>query len=430
MPPLTKLLSLTVLATLAACTSSQAEMSLPGLDYLNRVWVDAEGNTYSVIQQPGGQLTIHQPTTGDFFVYQRTNGSFTGRPTHAPPLVLQQEKLLLGEQQLLPADVIAQEISFSNRGIQFYGILTIPRSDRPVPLVVNSHGSERDAATTFDWAAAWYTEAGFATFIFDKRGTGRSGGKFTNDFDILASDLEAAIAAVSDNPLIDARLIGAGGYSQGVYVTTLAASRNSAIRFIIASFGVVQSPLMEDFQETQLHFLANYPEADWNRFRLLVEACGEAFALGNSSQWKLVRQYRKEWRGKIDPGTLAGTLTGDGCLPWPGFALRLVGRSQFPPGLDWSHNPIPLVEGLDIPIIWQYGEADEDAPAEESVMQIQNWIADGKPFIVHTYANAAHGIYLTATDADGNSYRYKDPTYIRQLIEWLKQRNVEHLVKY
>lgn len=430
MSALAKTLSVTLLFCLAACNAAQTEPPFPALDALTRVWVDNQGNTYSVIQQPDGKLTIHLPATGEFFTYQRVDGVLSRQPAHAPLLVLQQQTLLFGDRRLRPADVITREVSFSSQGAQFYGILSIPRSDQPVPLVVNSHGSERDAATAFDWAAAWYTDAGFATFVFDKRGTGKSGGKFTHDFDILANDLEAAIQAVSGDPLIDTGMIGVGGYSQGVYVTTLAASRNPSISFLIASYGVVNSPLLEDFQETRLHFVNNYPEQDWNRFKLLVKACGEAFALGNNSQWERVRQYRKEWRGIIDPRKLAGTLTGDGCLPWPGIALRLVGRSQFPPGLDWSHDPVPLIGELDIPIIWQYGEADEDAPPNESVAQIRKWIAEGKPFIVHTYPDAAHGIYLTGIDTDGNSYRYKDPKYIDHLVEWLKEQYIEHLVKY
>ena len=430
MPNVIRLAIMMFFATVAACVASQPQLSFPDLNHLTRVWIDDQGNHYSVLQQASGELTVHQPATGDYFYYRRVNDELTGRPAHAPSLILSGDTLLLDDRELTPADLITQEISFTNQGTQFYGILTIPRSDRPVPLVVNSHGSERDAATSFDWAAAWYTEAGFATFIFDKRGTGRSGGKFTHNFDVLADDLEAAITEVSSHPSIDSELVGVGGYSQGVYVTTLAASRNDAIKFIIASYGIVQSPLTEDFLETQLHFQANYPEADWNRFRLLVEACGNAFALGDNEQWKLVRQYRKEWRGLIDPYKLAGTLTGDGCLPWPGLLLRLAGRSQFPPGLVWNHDPFPLIDSLQIPVIWQFGEADEDAPSSESTIQVQQWITEGKPFILHTYPNASHGIFLTSTDAEGNTYRYKDPVYIKHLIEWLKQQHGEYLVKY
>jgi pimeloyl-ACP methyl ester carboxylesterase len=422
-----------LLALLSACASAQPGPgpAFPTLDPLVRVWLDEAQNYYSIIQDESGQVTVHQPATGNYFYYRTQAGRLQGSPAHAPDLAITDNGLRLGDSFLQAAAVRVEEVSFVNGGTSFYGILTIPDSDRPVPLVVNAHGSERDAATTFDWAAAWYTEAGFATLIFDKRGTGRSGGRFTHDFDILAGDLQAAIVAVSSHPRIDPSLIGVGGYSQGVYVTTLAASRYPAIRFLIASYGIVQSPLLEDYYETELLFQSAYPELDWSRFEPLVKACEQAFALRENSHWPEVARLRKEWRNRIDPDRLAGTLTGDGCLRWPGLALRLVGRSQFPTGLNWSHDPVPLVESLDIPIIWQFGEADVDAPPAASIARVQQWIAEGKPFILHTYPNAGHGIYLSGTGNDGSSYRYKDPAYIRDLITWLKQRKEnEHLVKY
>jgi len=407
---------------LAGCSSHSPVAVFPGISHLDRVWQDDTGALYSALQNSGGEFVVHEPATGSFYFYRREHGAdaIQSRPADAPAISRSGQALLLGEKTLRPAPVAAREVQFENRGVTFYGVLSVPRNrEGKVPVIVNTHGSEQSSAVSADPAAAWYTDAGFATFIFDKRGTGRSGGSYTHDFDLLASDLEAAVARIAMDPDIDSGLIGVGGFSQGVFVATLAASRNKEISFLIAGYGVMEPPIREDFLETRLHFQANYPQADWQEFSALVLACEQAFALRDSSRWRDVSVYRRRWKGRIEPAALAGTLTGDGCLRWPPFALRLVGDSQFPPGLDWSFDPAPLMTELGIPVLFQYGEADEDAPPDTSVAMVRNWIDAGKPFTLFTYPGAVHGVYLLASDSSGRPYRYKSPEYIADLVRWL-----------
>jgi|GEM_PF-1915504 len=415
------------LATLlAGCVSSATVPVFADLGILDRVWVDAAGNYYSVVQASNGELTIHEPASGSFYNYTREQllAPISRRPSHAPKIDRVNGKLLFGDKTLSLANVEMREIRFGNAGTDLYGILAIPDSEQPVPVVIDSHGSERSSAVEYGWSPAWYAEAGFATFIFDKRGTGRSGGEYTQDFDLLATDLQAAVSVVAAEPGIDPTLIGVGGYSQGVFVSTLAASREPAISFLIASFGVIESPLREDFLETRLHFEANYPELSWGEFEPLVLACEQAFALRQNEKWSEVSHLKRKWHDRIDADDLYGTMTGDGCLRWSPLVLRLLGRSQFPRGLDWSHDPKPLVEELEIPMIWQYGLADEDAPPETSISLLEEWIEQGKPIDLHTYADAEHGMYHTMINSSGESYRYKDPEYIRHLIDWLIEQRL------
>jgi pimeloyl-ACP methyl ester carboxylesterase len=307
-----------------------------------------------------------------------------------------QGQMLLGDITLVPAEVITEEFRFSNGGVDFFGILTIPVGTDPAPLIINSHGSENAAATAFDWAAAWYAQAGYATLIFDKRGTGQSGGNFSHNFELLASDLNAAVATAAQHPAIDSELIGVGGYSQGVYVTTLAASHNENIKFVIASYGMTESPLVEEMQITQNLFEKAYPEKSWSEFEPFVQACAAAFALEDNERWGEVKQLSSHWRREVSSTDLETTMVGDGCLSWPPFILRLVGRGQLPEGLMWEYDPKPIMASLNVPVIWQFGEADTTAPSATSIFKVQQWISSGKPFVKHSYAKANHGIFLTA----------------------------------
>lgn len=390
-----------------------------GPDPLQRVWRDESGAWYSVIEDAQGELTIHPTASGRFYRYQIKDDGATAA-NGAPALSLAPGLLQLGQAQLRPAPLTSEWFDFEHAGLRLHGVLTLPQGPGPFALVVNAHGSGREAATGFDWAAAWYAQAGFATLIFDKRGTGQSGGEYSHDFELLAGDLLAAVRAASADPRIDARRVGVAGYSQGVYVATLAASRSPAIAFVIAGFGMTESPLREDLLETRLHFEAHYPQLQWEEFEPLVVACQQAFALRDDYRWREVKAHKRRWRGLVEADALAGTLTGDGCLRWGPTALKLFGRKRLPAGLRWDYDPQPVMAGLQQPVLWQFGSADVDAPPASSIALTRQWAASGKPMRIQVYEGATHGIYRQAVDAEGNHYRYKDPRYIADLVQWLR----------
>lgn len=400
-------------------TSLCCQPAWASIDPLQRVWQDQTDNWYSVLLDETGELSVHPVVSGRFFRYRIMDGGVTAG-VGAPTLSVAAGLLQFGQAQLRPAAVSSEWFDFEHGGVRLHGVLTLPNGTGPFPLVVNAHGSGKEAATGFDWSASWYAQAGYATLIFDKRGTGASGGQYSHDFELLAGDLQAAVKAAGADPRIDARRIGVAGYSQGVYVATLAASRSPSIAFVIAGFGMTESPLREDLLETRLHFEARHPTLDWAAFEALVLACQQAFALGDDSRWREVKAHKRRWRGQVDADALAGTLTGDGCLRWGPTALKLFGRKRLPAGLRWDYDPQPVMAGLQQPVLWQFGAADVDAPPASSIALTRRWAASGKPMTVLVYEGATHGIYHQAVDADGHSYRYKDPRYIADLLQWLR----------
>ena len=68
------------------------------------------------------------------------------------------------------------------------------RPPKPQALVVLVFGSGQDSAVTFNYVQHLLPTYGIAVFVYDKRGTGRSTGRFTVDFSELADDAIAAVA--------------------------------------------------------------------------------------------------------------------------------------------------------------------------------------------------------------------------------------------
>ncbi len=76
---------------------------------------------------------------------------------------------------------------------------------------------------------------GYAVFIYDRRGSGRSTGKRAGaDFNTLADDGVAALRMLAADKRIDAKKVGFWGLSRGGWLSVLAASRAPQAAFAIS----------------------------------------------------------------------------------------------------------------------------------------------------------------------------------------------------
>lgn len=130
------------------------------------------------------------------------------------------------EKQASRVRLPSRTIDFSNRKVRLHGRLILPNSGSPLyPVVVYVHGSSRSSAVDTRVLPYFWAANGIAAFVYDKRGTGRSGGNFTQMFSVLASDLVAGVDTLRRVPEVDDQRIGVAGFSQGGWIAPLAASR-------------------------------------------------------------------------------------------------------------------------------------------------------------------------------------------------------------
>ncbi|HEY0596573.1 alpha/beta hydrolase family protein, partial [Sphingopyxis sp.] len=98
-----------------------------------------------------------------------------------------------GERKAQRIALEKRETSFTSHGTRLVGRLVLPPGDGPVPVVVLLHGSEPDSARDFNSLQRMLPAAGVGAFVYDKRGTGASGDKYTQVFSLLADDAVAAL---------------------------------------------------------------------------------------------------------------------------------------------------------------------------------------------------------------------------------------------
>lgn len=117
-------------------------------------------------------------------------------------------------------------IQFTNDGVTLEGELVLPAGTAPAPLVVFVHGSGQRTRRDYDYIARSLNEAGYATFQYDKRGVGKSGGSFMevgtwNSLDripLLASDAASAVKKLRADKRIDSKRITVMGGSQAGWI--------------------------------------------------------------------------------------------------------------------------------------------------------------------------------------------------------------------
>ena len=141
-------------------------------------------------------------------------------------------------RQPQPATPSVEEITFQSGPFKVVGDLRLPDGNGPFPVVLFVHGSgpaDRTGSMGYLPIMERMLRAGFATFAWDKPGTGESTGELSepNLRHKRAQILLDAIKLMKARPDIDPTRIGVWGVSQAGYVIPIALTQTKDIAFVI-----------------------------------------------------------------------------------------------------------------------------------------------------------------------------------------------------
>ena len=320
-------------------------------------------------------------------------------------------------------DTRETEVSFNSAATQLAGRLIEPAGpvDPARPLVVLVHGSEKTAAIGSVYAYMLAAQ-GVAAFVYDKRGTGASGGDYTQNFELLADD--AAAALVQARHLAMGRFGRSGffGGSQGGWVAPLAATRAPA-DFVAIGFGLVVSPVEED--SDQLLDEARRMHLDANALAQVRRLSDATAALVRShfvSGYENLDRVRREIGDAPWAATIGGEYSGD-MLRMKDADLRRIGRARFDNlELIWDYDAASTLGRLKIPILWVLAGEDREAPIAATRAMLSKLKGAGKPIDIYLFSETDHGMVEYRTNADGSrtATRITDG-YLKLLADWVKQ---------
>jgi len=132
-----------------------------------------------------------------------------------------------------------EAVRFTSGDVSMAGQLFLPVEPGPHPGAVLLHGGGQarlnEAPLFF---APLLAQCGIAALVYDKRGTGASGGVWEDAFfDDFAVDAAAAVAALAARPDIEADRVGLVGFSQGGGLAPVVSVRYGRVAFIVSISG-------------------------------------------------------------------------------------------------------------------------------------------------------------------------------------------------
>lgn len=292
-------------------------------------------------------------------------------------------------------------VTLDRPGARLAGRLMRPNRPGPHPAVVILHGGGRGGQVNYTprYIASRLARCGVAALIYDKRGTGTSGGDFAaTTFDDLVADAAAAVAFLRRQPGIDRRRVGLVGLSQGGRLAPAVAERAGGIAFIATA----SAPFVSAAR-TRLHALRSrfrdhpYPEA-W-----------EAEALD------LWRQYLDRRSRDLSTAPLDARIR----------RLRYLPARLLPPSSDaplrtpfynsLDRDPAAALERLAVPFLALYGSEDTQVPVAESIRQLRRRYAVPGLLDIRLIPGVDHAFRYPAGGAP--RYRFEDA-----VLAWIRAR--------
>lgn len=300
-----------------------------------------------------------------------------------------------------------EEINFTSGNTSLSGTFLLPKGAGPFPAVVFIHGSGAEERSNSKSRAKEFVKNGYAAFIYDKRGVGKSSGNINFhqyfSFDTLAMDAGAVVDLLSKRPEINAAKIGLVAASQGGWVAPLLANSNKTISFMIIVSGSVSTTGEDNLFERSA--------------RLKKEGFSEA-SIKEAEEMHLVDQelsrsgkkfdeFEKMWTHFINTDWFKRVYLSPTPLP-----ANTPYRNWYKTILDF--NPEIYLKNLSIPVLWLYGDVELDrfCPIDLSIKRLKELKSSGKDYEIIQVPGADHSLTIKS----------KDYVVEKQVFDWLRSK--------
>jgi pimeloyl-ACP methyl ester carboxylesterase len=236
--------------------------------------------------------------------------------------------------------------------------------------------SDRDNDVFFPPIRQHLLESGVAVSSFDKRGVGKSTGRWQEAaIEEQASDAIACIDALRADASLDVP-VGLYGHSQGGWVVVEAAARCPDAAFVVTSSGPGVTPGEQERWATRAHLTrAGIPE---NEIEEVGRYYDRVIAMMRSGLPLAVVRERVEANGFPQAfKTVSLPVLPEDEADWQLFAAMV------------DYDPRPALERIEVPVLALFGADDPITPVEDSVAVFRELGQPGQ-MQVEVFAGAGH----------------------------------------
>jgi uncharacterized protein len=247
-----------------------------------------------------------------------------------------------------------EDVEFISHGDKLSGSIVFPVDKKIHSAVVFVHGSGKQTKNMM-WAERFAKE-GIAALVYDKRGIGKSGGRYESEQSVaeknialLADDAVSALNTLSKHPALKGVPLGLTGISQAGWIVPLAAEKSNVVNFIVLWSGPVCKVSEED----------------------------------------IFSKYTGDLDGKEVPSYDEALNSREERYIWPDF-------------LGKDTDPSESLAKLEIPGLWIFGENDGSVPVDVSVRRLKKLRNSGHVYNYVLFSGLGHNnmpeTFATATD--------------------------------
>lgn len=277
-----------------------------------------------------------------------------------------------------------QPIEFRNGDVKLAGSLLLPKSDVPVPTVVFVHGAGPQTRESYREVGEYFASQGIAALIYDKRGTGQSGGSYESyaPYENLVNDALAGVGFLKQRSEIEPSQIGMWGLSQGAYISAAAATRLADIQFVVVVGADVADGMLFYYRD--------------NLFR----------KYGLSDTLRDVAE-----KAQLGADTLFFYLRDES------FFSTFAQRTYPPP----EENVHPAWSRVHQPVLAMWGQLDQHIPVGESVAGLKHSLvqANNQKWTMIILPRAKHSLGISETGAIQEKWRGYAPGALQTMTDWV-----------
>ena len=307
-----------------------------------------------------------------------------------------------------PLPYQSEEVSFQSGGVTLAGTLRLPLTKGQHPAVFLLQGAGDVDREGESFYADHFTRNGVVTLVYDKRGTGSSGGDYRDEsFNDFAADALAGIHYLQTRKEVNLKRVGLCGRSHGGIVAPLAASLSKDVAFVINVSGAGVPPYQQVTYQT---------EAQMRRDGFSESEIAEAIALMNQ-KWEVARTEGAGWdrlqaatQNARDKKWLERTQ--------PASKLEDIVPSW---KLQMGYNPMPALEKVKCPVLAVFGALDTLTPVAGTIANFRQGLgkAGNKDYTIRVFPNADHALLVWPKPGDAAHWPVLADGYLNTMTRWI-----------
>ena len=314
----------------------------------------------------------------------------------------------------VPLPYKEEDVRFQTGGVTLAGTLRLPLTTGSHPAVFLLQGSG-DVARDGEWFYAdHFARHGIATLVYDKRGTGSSGGDYRDEsFNDFAADALAGVRYLQSRKEINPRQVGLYGRSHGGIVAPLAASLSNDVAFIINVSGAGVPPYRQVTYQAEAQMRRDgFSEAD----------IAEATAYMNQ-KWAVARAGGEGW------DALAAATQNARAKKWAERVQLATKPEDIVPSwkLQMGYDPKPALEKVKCPVLALFGELDTLTPVAETTANYRSGLdkAGNKDYTIKLFPDADHAMLVWPKPNAPTHWPVLAPGYLGTMTDWIDQHTAK-----